>query len=206
MGLNFQQSASSSGFTTHPQGAHAARVIRVVDLGTQMVQSMGQTKFQPKVLIAWETAHLIESGEHKGKPSLITARYTASMHEKANLRKMLEDWRGMKMTDDEARKFPMKSIIGKTCMINVVHRTNGDQTYANVTSVFKLPPGMTPPEQVAASYYFDLDHPDEAVFEQLSPKLQEVVMGSPEYERWRKGPQQAEASTADAEEDADIPF
>jgi hypothetical protein len=208
MGLNFENRPGGGDFEPHPQGAHAARIVRIVDLGTQMTSFQGQTKFQPKVMIAWETSHLIESGEHKGKPSMISSRYTASMHEKAQLRQMIESWKGMKMSEDAARKFKLADILGKTCMINIIHSVRDGKTYANVQSVMKLPPGMKAPDPVASSYLFDLDQPDQAIFDTLSPRVQELIKSSPEYEAWQmRASSRSEPVTADGgDDDSDIPF
>jgi len=69
------------------------------------------------------------------------------MHEKSNLRKQLESWRGKKFTDEEAENFDVSSILGATCMLSVVETVKGDKVYANITSIGALPKGF--PKQTA---------------------------------------------------------
>ena len=77
-------------------------------------------------------------------PRVIGNRYTASMSEKANLRKALESWRGKKFTDDEAERFDVSAILGKPCMLMITQTTKGEKVYSNITAIGGLPPGMNP--------------------------------------------------------------
>ena len=57
------------------------------------------------------------------KPRAISETYTNSLGEKANLRKMLENWRGRAFTQEEMDGFDLRNVLGKACMISVVHGT-----------------------------------------------------------------------------------
>src|SRR4051812_45284681 len=85
-------------FTIHPAGVTAARCTRIIDLGTQDGEYKGKAKKIHKIMFAFESAVLMgdDEGEYAGKPFLITTRYTASLGEKALMRKDLESWRGRK--------------------------------------------------------------------------------------------------------------
>lgn len=197
-------------FEIHPAGVVAARCIRLIELGTQESEYLGQKKRAKKVMLAFETSAMMTEGEFSGKPFLMTTRYTASLHEKAALRKILKGWRGRDFTDIELDGFDLKNVLGKNCMINVVHNDSGDKTYANIDSIMPLPAGMIAPK-VNPLVHFDLDEFDKDVFGALSKSLQETISKSPEYIKLTKGEAYGEDATASgaagiADLDSDIPF
>jgi hypothetical protein len=91
-------------------------------------------KQQHKVRIVWQLEDMMADG----KPFLIQKRYTLSLHEKANLRKDLESWRGRSFTPEELIKFDVETIIGKNAQLNIQHITKDGKTYANVVSIVPL--------------------------------------------------------------------
>lgn len=130
---------TASTFAPCPAGVHQAVCVDVVDLGLLEVTFANETKTKHMVRIAWQ----IEELTADGKPFLVQKRYTASLHEKAQLRKDLESWRGRAFTDDELRAFDLEKLIGVNALINVmqVARETG-KTYANVTAVMPTKKGM----------------------------------------------------------------
>lgn len=150
MPLTFKASGGSGDFTPCPAGNHIAVCDLIADLGVQN----GSGKFpSPKhqVLFRFEIpAERVEYKDKDGKPinspAIIYQTFTASMHEKANLRKQLESWRGRKFTDEEAEQFDVAATLGKPCMLNVIHTPKGDKVYANISSISPLVKGMTPPK------------------------------------------------------------
>jgi len=166
-----------------PQGNHVAVCYRVIDLGTQRGEYKGTEKFLRKVLISWEIPDELMDD---GRPFTIGQRFTWSMHEKATLRHVLESWRGKAFTDDDfdgPNAFDIANVIGKGCMLNVVHATNGEKTYANIKSVAKLPKGMEAPPPTNPRNYVWLSKEEFAQknFDDLSDSLKDVIMQSPEF-------------------------
>ena len=53
-------------FERCPPGMHLARCYRIIDLGTQKSEYMGQVKYLHKIMIGWE----IHGEEENGKPLL----------------------------------------------------------------------------------------------------------------------------------------
>lgn len=208
MSLNI--SASSKDFEIHPAGVYAARCTRLIDLGTQDSEYMGQKKRAKKVMVAFETTQLMTEGDFAGQPFLVSNRYTASLHENAALRKALKSWRGRDFTAVELDRFDMKTILGKPCMLNVVHNIEGEKTYANIDSIMPLPAGMPPPK-AAVTIHFDVDEPDMEVFGKLSKGMQETISRSPEFQLYQKGASYAQDESASGSgpsipDDSDIPF
>lgn len=141
------------GMDPAPEGTHIARCVQVIDLGTQ--RSAFYNKSSRKVLIGWE---LSDTENEKGEPFLVWARYTISLHEKANLRGILEAWRGKRFSPDDLDKgFQLSSVLDTSCMLNIVHNENDGRTYANVSSVMALPKGQAPKERKHDLIQFDLD-------------------------------------------------
>jgi hypothetical protein len=129
---------SGTTFQPAPAGVHQAVCVDVVDLGIIEVTWQGKTKKQHKVKVVWQ----INEARDDGKPFLVQKRYTASLHEKAGLRKDLESWRGRAFTEDELRGFDLEALLGANCLVNVMHAERGGETYANVAAVMALPKGM----------------------------------------------------------------
>lgn len=133
-------SAGSSGnFKPCPVGVHQAVCCDVVDMGLLEVSWNGQTKKQHKVRLVWQVDEMMDDG----KPFLIQTRYTASLHEKARLRKDLESWRGKAFTESELASFDLEVLLGVNCLLNVVHNHKGDATYANVAAIMPLQKGAS---------------------------------------------------------------
>lgn len=183
MSLTIQATAAPSReFEIAPAGNHIAICYAMVDLGTQKVSYKGEEKLQRKVYIGWELSNEQMSD---GRPFMVSSQYTMSLHEKAILRRDLESWRGRPFTDDELMGFDLKNILGKPCMVNVVHATGGNgKTYANVRSVATLPKGMPAPEQVNQTMLFEFGDQgfDENVFNALPQWMQSKIMESTDYQ------------------------
>jgi hypothetical protein len=169
-------------FSPPPAGTHVAVCYRVIDLGTQQVEWQGSIKHQRKVLISWE---LSEEKMEDGRPFTVGQRYTLSSHEKSRLRKDLEAWRGKKFSDEDFGPggFDIKNIIGKACMLSIVHNAKDGKTYANIASVSALPRSMNAPALVNEPVYFSLGEPrlDTDTFDNLTDGLKNVIKTSPEY-------------------------
>jgi len=131
--------ASGANFTPAPAGAHSAVAVDVVDLGMLEVSFGGKKKTQHKIRIVWQ----IEEVMADNRPFIVQKRYTLSLHEKAQLRKDLESWRGRPFTDQELEGFDVETVIGVACLLNVIQEKKESSTYANVTSIMKLPKSMT---------------------------------------------------------------
>ena len=118
-------------FQNVPAGTHPAICYRVIDLGTQEISWQGQVKHQHKILVSWEIADP-EVRMEDGRPFSIGNRYTWSMNEKSRLRADLESWRGQAFTEIDLSEgpggFEIENILGKPCLLSVVHTTKGDKT------------------------------------------------------------------------------
>ena len=196
-------------FEQAPAGTHVARCVRLIDIGTQFGEFQGKPNALRKVVVTWELPNeLMTEGEYAGQPFLVNKWYTASIGEKANLRKDLVNWRGREFTDDELRGFDVKKILGTTCMLSL---TPNDKGKVRVTGVMKLPKGTESPVQINSSLYFSLERDEfnQGVFDGLSGYWQGEIKKSPEWAdlQGKPGPVKTSASGTKFEDfEDDIPF
>jgi hypothetical protein len=127
-----------SDYTPAPAGMHAARCCDVVDLGDE------ETPWgvKAKVRISW----LINARMADERPYMVSRKYTQSLHEKSNLRRDLEGWRGVPFSAEDLEGFDLEKLIGATCVLQLVHNENGGKTYANVQTITPCRVGDIAPE------------------------------------------------------------
>lgn len=195
-------------FEQAPAGTHVARCVRLVDVGTQFGEYQGKPNAARKVVVTWELPNaLMAEGDFAGKPFLIGKWYTASIGEKANLRKDLVNWRGREFTEDELKGFDIKKLLGVPCMLSL---TPNDKNKIRVTGIMKLPQGTSCPPQINPSVYFSLE-PDEfkrETFDSLAEFWQKEIQKSPEWAELhgKAQPRPPSAAQSIADMESDIPF
>jgi hypothetical protein len=171
------KSTGGGDFELTPEGTYIGRCIKVIDLGTQTTTGQFGTKSQRKVMVTWEL--LDDDTKMKdGRPYAASQFYTASLHEKAQLRKDLEAWRGKKFTETELDGFDLKNVLGTYCMLQVVHSADGQ--YANINAIMSFK--GTKPKGVNDLVLFDIDNIDEDLLNAMSEKMQTKIKSSPEYQ------------------------
>jgi hypothetical protein len=128
-------------FIPAPEGSHSSVCVDVVSLGSlgpQPVTFNGLRDLKPMVRYVWQ----IDEDMENGKPFTFSRRFTLSLHKKAALRAAIESWRGRAFTETELRGFDLETLIGAACLLNVVHVARDGATFANVSSIMRLPKGM----------------------------------------------------------------
>jgi hypothetical protein len=192
-------------FEQPPVGTHVARCVKIIDIGTQKGEYQGKATIKRQCIIGWELPlELMNEGEYAGKPFVVSKFYTASLGEKANLRKDLANWRGRDFTEAELGGFEAKNILGKPCMLSL---TANDKGKIRVTGVMALPKGTQVPEQSSPTVYFSLDEFDQAAFDNLSDGYKKFITASPEYRAATNPEPVSQARKGSFEDmDDDIPF
>ena len=192
--------------TLAPAGNHIARCYSMIHIGTVDTDYMGELKQLNKVQITWELPNELhvfkeENGE---QPFVISKEYTLSMHEKANLRKDLESWRGKGFTEMEAESFDITNLLSIPCMLNVIHKTSQKgNDYATVSGITPVPKGLDCPEQINPSFEFNFFE-EFGNLEKLPEWLRDKIKKTPEYAFTMK--QQGGESDLTEKEDDDLPF
>lgn len=202
-------------FEIAPAGNHVGICNGLIDLGLQ--PGSGQypaPKHQVYIRFELPTERVkyTKDGKEIEGPMSMGRSFTASMSEKANLRKFIESWFGKKFqTDDTASDFDVKQILGRKCLLNVTHTEKGGKTYANISNATPIPKGMTAEyTQHNRSLYFSLAAPDQIVYQSLPEWLRKKIDSRITEEKmvadYAAGRDERNPPPVDADFDDEIPF
>lgn len=195
-------------FDPVPAGNHVARCYQMVEIGTEEAEFQGEKKNVHRVRITWELPNekKVFNPEKGEQPYSVSKDYTLSMHEKATLRHDLQSWRGRAFTDEEAVAFDITKLLGKPCLLNIIHRTaqNGN-TYANIAGVTAVPKGTIVPDQINPTFLLSYEDWDDAKFASLPDWLKQRIEKTPEFQA-RLETKSMPAATEEKAADDDLPF
>lgn len=189
-----------------PSGNHVARCYSMVEMGTITSEYMGEEKSLKKVRVTWELPFKkkVFKQENGEQPYSISKEYTLSMYEKANLRKDLESWRGQGFTEDQAKSFDISKLLGKPCMINVIHKdSKKGNKYAQVSSITPIPDGMTCPAQINPTFELSYSDWSDDKFNSLPEWIRKEMETTPEFRMISTGGGDVKA---DITNNDDLPF
>lgn len=173
---------ASADFDIAPAGNHVGICNGIIDLGLQPGRGQypaPKHEVYMRFELPTERITYTKDGREVDGPMTIGRSFTASMNEKANLRKFIESWFGKKFpTDGEAENFDCKALLGRKCLLNVTHTEKGPKVYANINAATPIPKGMTADyAQANRSLYFDLDAPDQLAYQALPEWLRKKIDG-----------------------------
>lgn len=203
MGITAKQSEKQ--FELVPAGNHLARCYQMIEIGTEEIEYNGEKKNVHRVRIVWELPNekKVFNPEKGEQPFSIGKDYTLSMHEKATLRHDLQSWRGKAFTDEEANSFDITKLLGKPCMLNVIHEQgkNGN-TYAKIAGVTAVPKGMPVPDQVNESFMLSFEDWDDKKFAALPDWLKQRIEKTHQFKSRLDGP----IEEAKEDDSSELPF
>ena len=194
-----------------PSGLHPVVCCDVVDRGLVESEYQGLKRVQPKISIHFLMADLIpETWTHPhthevvdvpptlaGRPYGVGKWFTNTLHEKSNLRRFLETWRGRGLTQAELEGFDVERVIGVGGAVSIVHRLS-EKTgnwYANIDGISAIPDGWETPS-IPPDYVRLAEREDSPDQPQPTQEPQAMTGPPPLYEG---GPQEPEY-------DDDLPF
>ena len=155
------------------ENGYPARVYSIVDIGIH------NTKHGDKhqVIISWELP--LEIGDD-GRPYALSKFETLSLHEKANLRKLIEAMKGKipaeKLEDQDFIDNLFLKVLGTPAMLSVSQYKNKDGYLRNgIEGVGKLMKGVELPPAINEPVLFDMDHFDQSVYKKLPEWQQKLV-------------------------------
>jgi hypothetical protein len=129
------------------QDTHQGICVDVIALGQRWEQFQGKPgTLRQKIALVFQ----LDAARSDGKRFELAQEYTLSMW-KSNLRRDLESWRGKAYTEEQVKDgVAIDKLVGHNALIGVAHKTAGNgKTYANITTVTKLPKAMQPIEAQA---------------------------------------------------------
>jgi hypothetical protein len=197
-------------FQSVKPGTYLARCFRMIELGTLEEEFMGQKKMLQKVMITWElpTEKAIFDINKGEEPFAVSKTYTLSMNEKANLRKDLESWRGKGFNEDEARRFDLTALLGKFCLLSIIHqpsKSNPGREYTVISSIMPLMKGQICPDQINPTKVLSFDEFNWEFFETLSEFTKDKIKSSIEF-RMMQEPGVVRDTETGNDEVNDLPF
>ena len=209
--MAFNVSSGSGGnYTPAPAGTHRAVCSKIVDLGTIA------TPWGPKhyVMIGWELpderiSYQDKEGNDVEGPFMAYQRYNLTLGSESkpsNLRSDLESWRGKPFTKEEEAAFDLSKLLGKGCLVTIVHNVTNGKTYANVSSVVALPKSMQTSGPEGPSFCFTFSEWDGVTPPPVSTHLLEKLRNTPEWLACAKHEDGGQHDDAPPPGDEDIPF
>lgn len=179
MSLTISEKKESSVPILEP-GTYPAVCCQLIDLGMQYNEAWKTSS--RKVLVGWEVCGETVMVNGEAQPRIFSKTYTASLNEKAALRKDLNAWRGRPFTEEELQAFDLKSIVGAACMLTIVHQqSQNGKTYANLASIGGIPKGFPKPGLTVSPLIYDIDESDPATVDTLPAWIAEIIKKSPSY-------------------------
>jgi len=218
MSLTVSAGSNNSTFVQVPAGMHLAMCYRIIDLGTQKSEYMGEVKSLPKVMFQFEVHSEDEQGNplltSKGDPLSVSKNFTLSLGEKSTLRRDLQTWRGREFTAEELKSFDLKNVLGQWCMLSITHRDYNGKNYSNIENINPVPASIKKsglPDGHNPVQIFSIKEADMEMFESFSDYLKEKIQDSPEWASWHKAPKSANINQPlDAKDlsdlEDDVPF
>jgi hypothetical protein len=190
-------------------GASVGVLFSIVDEGTQKTNWDNEEKWTPKMRLAFELPdqtdefEVEENGKRTkiNKPMVVSIELTKSLGEKANLRKLLEQWRGQTFTKKELASFSLKTILGKPALLTLIHKTSQQgREYCAIAGASKLPKGLKAPASTANEHvYYEIEQREGGQFKDLPEWLQEKIRASREFSRPMKPAQEAISNNKNSE-------
>ena len=176
--------APKSEIVLPPEGTHIARCYRLVHMGTIAEQFEGETSFVNKVHLTFELPdekHVFKEGE-EAKPFVISAEYTLSMNDRANLRKLVEGMNGKTMTQEEADLFDVEGLVGMQCLITIKYKTSAKgRKRAEIASASPMMKGQEPRSGFNESKILTFQNWNNDLFESLPKFVKDKIVSSREY-------------------------
>ena len=191
-------------------GTYLARCFSMIEIGTVKEEFQGQEKSVQKVQIRWElpTEMAVFNSDKGEEPFSVSKTYTLSMHEKSNLRKDLESWRGKGFTEEEARKFDLEVLIGKPCLLSIIQqpsKTNPGRSYTLISSIMPLMKGQECPPQINPTKILSYDNFNWDIFESLSDYTKDKIKSSTDFQMMQEPGMVRDTETGNDELN-DMPF
>ena len=190
MSLTLSEASKNTKRQLPEAGATTGVLFSLVDLGTQKVTWDGEEKWTPKLRLAFELPDQVLEGEvtENGKttkvtkPMVVSIELTRSLGERATLRKLLEQWRGAAFTSKELASFSLKNLLGKACLLTLVHKTSqAGRQYCAIQGMAKLPKGMKAPTTTQnGQVFYEIEQGTGGQFNELPEWLQEKIRSSKE--------------------------
>lgn len=173
--------------TIAPAGNHVGRVYSIIHIGVIDGEWKGKANSIDKIRIGFELPlelHEFKEGETP-KPFVVSEEYSFMMGKKSKLRPIIEGIIGVMLTDQEAYSFEINDLMGRVCMVNIVHTlTKSGTLFPKIASTASLPKGMESPDPFNKPFFLDYEENwNEEAFNNLPEFIREKMQSSHNYQR-----------------------
>ena len=192
----YAEKKEGNDFAQIEPGTYVARCYSMIEIGTIETEFNGEKKKTHRVNITWElpTELAVFKEERGPEPFVVSKTYTLSMHEKSTLRKDLENWRGLKYTDEDAKKFDITKLLGQPCLISIIHQAgfkDPTKNYVSISSISMMMKGQECPPQINAMRVLSYDSFNWKLYEKLPDFIKDKIKSSDEFKRLQEPAQVA---------------
>ena len=170
-------------FDPIPKGTHVARLYSIIHLGTTSFQYKGEEKSSNKIRLTFELCNEkkeFKEGEGE-KPYSISREFGWSMSPRGKLRPFIEAMSGAALYDEEAYNLDIEDLLGRECLLTVVHEEKNGNTYSNILTASPLPKGTIAPEMVNEPKFVSVDTSSEEEIAALPEFLKNKMYESEEW-------------------------
>ena len=202
-------SGSGGGGFKPAVGMHNVVCCQIVDFGTHDKEWQGKIIGKVnKVNFGFEFVDVKLESENGTYSPIWGAQFTNSLGKKANLRSLLEGWRGKPFTDEEAKGFDLSKLIGLSCVLVIQPNSKGNP---KIQAIAKAPAPFQgerePREFWVEKGCFDADIPD-WMPEWMKEEVQNCYEFTDGFDFDKQGEPEPLPSEHEEEEieDDDIPF
>ena len=178
-----------------PEGTQTGRISGVFNVGRQPDKGFGASR---KWIFEVEVSSALRED---GSRFRLTKWMQESIFRKANMRKAIEAALGRSLTEAEAAGFDIRTILGKPCLVTVVHKDGENGINANIEGFAALPAGMTAPELMAKPIAYNFEADGRSIPDEVPEFIQKAIKESAEWNR----PAAAKPEEDDNPFDDDIP-
>ena len=180
--------SNSKEYAIPDAGVHSARLIWLIDLGTQEPTNPAYYPAR-KLKLGFELVDTEAEFDGEKKPLMVSTEVSFSHNEKSKLHEIVKAWTGIVLSKD--KDFDLSSLLGKEALVTVVHNQSSDgRVYANIAGVSGVPKGfpVKEPKNLLTGLSLADGEFSEKIFASLPEKIREKIQKSPEYKMAISGP------------------
>lgn len=184
MAFNPNAKSAAGEFNLIPNGIHAARCARIIEIGQQhsprydrIDEDTGATipSISDKAVIVFALSNVTFEFEGLGnKQAFISNRYGVA--KSTNDRSTMKQY--AKALDPKGVATSLKDFLTMPCQVSIVHVNKDGKTYANLDSVAPILPGLQIPELDTDAFMFEWDNPKPELWAKIPQHTQELITGA----------------------------
>jgi len=170
----FAESASNFERELIPEGPHAARCVRLIEIGKQYSQLYGVEQDKVVVVFSIPGVTVEIKGEEKQKFISNPFGITMSNNDRSSMKQYA---RALCPKGGSS----LKDFLGKPCQIYVKHVTKNEKTNDRLGAVSPILPGIEVPPLDTEPFWFSWNNPDPDIWNQIPEFTQDMIKQATNY-------------------------